>query len=675
MLLTTYESSRLLQPIPSEEDITMTKAELGGEDGKRMKKLIEELEAHVHTEMREDCFNYKSIKFVITTASRVYAQGQEKEKQRMGGLLGYFKSFKTDKDEHLDKINNALLNEIDRVSTFYSYEEIKMLSLSYDSIARLRDTVMSDLGVVKDLFESMELTLKTLFGLVIYIKKTLKDIKRAFNMYLTVMNCHQDKLFLEFVKEWFAVKNSTLRVLLEHEGMYKALYMAKFIQDLMEKEMSALLKKNKMDLNDCNIGVEAEEKTTVSFAEISALSEIEGLMGATRYLLNSVEDNMDYIHSTCLWHELRIPVTEFNDTAEMLLNTFEFYTNVAMTKDDYIQAKLRDSDEVDNYEEEPDKPSSDMLSLWMVILHTTFYFINYYGLYPVAYEQLYHFEGIGPTEAALCISITPIVATLLIIVYDWIYPRRGFRFIYIQSMITLIVGNLMYAASSMPNVNSLALCLIGRGLIGAGGVRVISKKYLAIFINDKFRQRYGSIFSLMGHLGKAVGPGISALLLLGAISANHTDRPSKEWIINKGNVFTIFCTCFWVVYFVVFLFLFKAQKKLQNKKIANLRKQAKLHASRYETLIEEMEGKELKKIIIESRKRTEEVSTLNRKTSDDQKQVFKATVSQLPTSPHLGTSPHSSEVFLQLHKGTLGITAPEFRPSPTIRRRKKTLLR
>jgi hypothetical protein len=670
-MLTSYGSARLVLPFPVEGESDEDNGDAGGDDESKMKKIVEDMEVHVLSDHKEDFFNYSAFKFEITKASRLYAHAQEKLKTKKRSIWSFLKNTKTDKEYLIEGINTSLLNEIDRISTYYTYEEVKLLSLSYDSIARMRSLTKTDLSLVKDLYESMEITLTMMLELVIYTNHTLKDIKRAFNTYLTVMNCHQDKAFTDFVKERIAKKDSTLRILLEHAGIFKALSMAKFCNALAENTISPIIKKLSSEGINSNIANQDDEAKVLPLETeyLENLSAIELLKNSTRVLLNSVEENLECVHSTCLWHEIGIPVTEYDDEMEMAQIAYGFFTDSSMTKDDYITAKLRDQDEVDNYEEEPDKPSSDMLSLWMVIFHTTFYIINYYGLYPVAYELLYHFDGVGPVEAALCISITPIAATFLIFIYDWLFPRKGFKFIYLSSIIVLVIGNLLYAMSNMPKIDSLALCLIGRALIGAGGVRMISKKYFAIFINDKFRRKYTTIFSLMGHIGKAVGPGISALLLLFTISANSTKEPDKYWVVNQGNVFTIFCTAFWVIYLVVFLFIFRSQKKLQDRKIANLKKQERLQAKKYESLIQEMKGKDLKKIIIEGRKRSEDQIPV--KDIDEQRPILKRSLSQLPPVHPIGLHPQSDTIFLQQHGGEINIDSPPgFHPSPAIKRSK-----
>ena len=642
-MLHTNESSRKLLVSLVEAETNYTRMELVGGDIDRMKKVIDELEEHVYVTMKQSFFDYKTIRFEVTKCIKLMACSDQ-EWENTPKWKKIMTSRDSPKEELMNRVHTTILNEIDRVSTFYEFEQVKLLSLSYDTIARLRDTVMEDMDLVRDLLDSMECTLSELFEIVIYVRKTVNDIETSLKDYMDRMKIAEDHTFLKFVRMKLSTPGSTFRTLLEHSGLYKAFYMAKFTQDVIEKEMNRAFEMLNVKRQDCEIGAEADEKLNMKGENINSLLEINRLLVITKCLLSAIDDHLPCIHSSCLWHNLNIQYTEYHDTIEMAQHTINFYTDVSLTKDDYIQAKLKEFEEVDNYEEESNRPSSDTLSLWIVILHTTFYIINYYGLYPVAFEQLHNFDSINDSNAAFCIAVTPAVATCLIFYYDWLYPRTGFRKVYAQSFVCLILGNLLYSLASMPAIGNLPVLLVGRALIGAGGVRIITRKYLVIFINDKFRQRYYGISCVLSHIGKALGPGISSLLLLAAPGRGSTQINDENYTVNRGNIFTIFCTGAWVLGFLAFLKLFRGQMKLLKKKTAQMNKQARLEAMRYQSVINKMAGKEIKRIVIESRKRNDGELEKHRK----------MTPRQLPPSA-FGLIANSQEMFIQLHHGTLGI--------------------
>lgn len=170
------------------------------------------------------------------------------------------------------------------------------------------------------------------------------------------------------------------------------------------------------------------------------------------------------------------------------------------------------------------------------------------------------------------------------------------------------------------------------------------EKYLVIFINDKFRQRYYGISFVLSHIGKALGPGIPSLLLLATPGRGSRQINVDHFIVNRCNIFTIFCTGAWALWFLAFLKLFRGQVKLLEKKTTQMNKQARLEAMRYQNVINKMVGKEIKRIVIESRK----------KNDDELEKQSKMTPRQLPPSASVIIA-NSHEMFIQLHNSTLGI--------------------
>lgn len=506
----------------------------------------------------------------------------------------------------------TLYEEMERVATFYSFESVKILSLSYDVLAKIQDLKMQDLEMVQEVLEeltdSMVLTLKVIF----FVEKNLVLIQEVFKEYLELFKgVDQTKTFKKFVKNELSVRKSPLRLLVEHMALYKgyttAMYMIRKIGPEIRKAqefIEGMEEDSEADFDEFRQGPLLYE-TREQMREIVDYSKKVNIMldNKTNYFM--LRDNS-------YWYGMGIKIVELNGVEELLARIDFFFHDRTMSKDDYIKASMKPYENAMeySYEAEPDQAAGDMLSLWIVLIHTMLYVTNYYGLFITAYIKFTHFPGINTEIASYFVALSPISAAVFIYYYEKAFSRLFFT-MHHQSLIILILANLLYFLSSIPSIDSLTMAIIARILYGAGGIRLVSKKYVALMVSKEFRNKYSLILALMGNLGKAIGPGISAVLIL--IIEKY---PMTSGVIRAENIFGLFFLGVWVVFYLILLYGFRSHMRLINRYILKIKKQANLETKKYNNLIQ-LEARQLRQIATEH-----EQGKLKRRESDHQNEVL-----------------------------------------------------
>jgi MFS family permease len=128
------------------------------------------------------------------------------------------------------------------------------------------------------------------------------------------------------------------------------------------------------------------------------------------------------------------------------------------------------------------------------------------------------------------------------------------------------------------------MLIVGRALIGAGGMRVMTKKYMALMLNEKFRSKYLLLFATMGHIGKSIGPGINAICCV--IIGKETEEDKQNSVFQLGNIFAFVCFVLWSF---IALFMgngFKLDKKYTQRKLVSIKKQARIEGRYFKELIQ-----------------------------------------------------------------------------------------
>lgn len=489
----------------------------------------------------------------------------------------------------MHRVHHALKYEIIRLCSFYSHEEIMLLSLAFDAISRLQDLQMDNLEMVMELFEITRLVSARVTGLSAYLTLTIGDfhgfISEAEEALPGYSSSSTNRAFLKIS---LSDRENSLRRLVEMEGLFKAYASLLFIKAKMDPEVKKLSIYRPCHLN---FHESSRQQRRISFV----MEECKQL----QTWLESQEDFFLQDH-TQYWKGLGLRLKDVGRAGSLLNRVEEFYENRSYSKDDFIAAPADPLDrDMQDYEEVEDKASPDLLSLWMVLLHITFYMTNYYGLYVTSYEKMKKL-GSSPSEyASFVAAITPVSASILIFLYDRCLTFE-IKTVYFMSYCYLIAGNLCYFFSTLPSTNSFILLFIGRVLIGAGGIGIVTKRYMAVMINDKYRDLYSTITLLLANIGKSLGPGAAGLIRL------VRDKQPDKSVWHDLLVFSLFCAIMWVGLFILWAILFRSQARLMTRRTLRMKKLAKVEAHYYAHLMG-MPKNEIQHLVELSRKRNNEL--------------------------------------------------------------------
>ncbi len=204
----------------------------------------------------------------------------------------------------------------------------------------------------------------------------------------------------------------------------------------------------------------------------------------------------------------------------------------------------------------------NMLDLWLVLLHTTLYFVNFYGFAMTAgsYTKSINIdEGIsGILQAA-----TPIAALLGGFLFNYITRHNTYLWQYYFALSLLITGNLLYylaETAKASTIGAVILLLLGRMLFGIGGSRLMTRKFLAINVQVWAQSKYSAIFVMVSSLGQTCGPGLSSILIY----------VPPRWIgptyLAEFNILAFVFIFIWTFIFLIFVIFFKGSDKKESAK-------------------------------------------------------------------------------------------------------------
>jgi len=471
----------------------------------------------------------------------------------------------------IKEFQEFLLIKLNQVAMYYSYEEVMMLSLSYDCLGKLRDLKVNDFEMVEELYEELNMVSNRIKKLMHFANSWSKNLQNLFHRYRELFpKIFSEDVFKKFCMTHFHERGNSLKKLIEREGLFKSFTTVIFTKTKIDPEVRKALQVLK----------HSELATSPEASEyLARLSKIKKLSSQVQAQLDELEPYFQD-PQVLYWKNIGFNFSDFSRLGILRYRIQEFFEDHGLSKDDYINAYLNPIDrERDDYEEvDATKPCTDMTSLWLVLFHTMVYMINYYGMYPTFFEQKAKLN-ISMNIAFFLLAVTPATAMVVINIYDkWF--KSDFKGPYYLSCGLLMIGNLLYYSSTIPHTATVATLVIGRMLLGAGGIRYFTRKYMALMINEKFRAKYTAIFFVISNVGKCIGPGISTLLLL---FGDVADGNSKY--IHDGNTFSLFCAVLWFIYFILIHFSFKRHRKLVETKIIKMKRLAKVEAKFYHDLL------------------------------------------------------------------------------------------
>ncbi|GBG74106.1 hypothetical protein CBR_g17817 [Chara braunii] len=188
----------------------------------------------------------------------------------------------------------------------------------------------------------------------------------------------------------------------------------------------------------------------------------------------------------------------------------------------------------------------DFLTLFLNLLNTFLYMVNYYIVLPTADKYAMQL-GADSTLCGVIIGSMALASLVSAVGYS-AWSNRSYFSPLVLSTIILVAGNFFYAIAL--DFDSVWLVLFGRLLCGLGGARAINRRYIADCVARKRRTAASAAFVSASALGMSVGPAVSGVMqmdvkLIGGWTFNFVTAPG--WVM---------CLC-WLIYFVVLWVGFK----------------------------------------------------------------------------------------------------------------------
>lgn len=204
------------------------------------------------------------------------------------------------------------------------------------------------------------------------------------------------------------------------------------------------------------------------------------------------------------------------------------------------------------------------LSAWLVLVHTMYYMLMYYGNSPTAskYSDALDFSS---SLSGIVQAATPLAAFLSTFHYRAIIGPQGYTKAYILSLICLVSGSFFYYIAKSFDSLGIPTLILGRVLIGYGGGRVITRNFVATIIKPKYRNLWSAYLVAFTALSITVGPGISSILSsIG--DQDYYGTEIREYTVFAW-VFTMVGIIFIIVFFTFYTDIPSSRKKKASRKI------------------------------------------------------------------------------------------------------------
>lgn len=173
----------------------------------------------------------------------------------------------------------------------------------------------------------------------------------------------------------------------------------------------------------------------------------------------------------------------------------------------------------------------------LMYIQTTCVLTSLYGFGITSYRYLNSMH-VNTGISGVLQAVTPVTAAFYTVFLNYMTKDRHYKSIMIFNLILVIGGHVSYFVAEVAKKSSdgLGIFLIGlgRALIGAGAGRMLSRKYLSVFIAYWAQSYYQFIFVTLSCIALCLGPGISSILeyaIPEEDDSNISDRVLKPWNI------------------------------------------------------------------------------------------------------------------------------------------------
>jgi len=449
-----------------------------------------------------------------------------------------------------DRIFADCHTEVRKCSEFLTLKIDEMLS---DLLLVMKIYYESDLPKDDQFMEQLFEIISRNTELMMFIQANVQTIKAVFNSRL---DAFERVTYRDFYKYVLEQKDKCFKAFLLHPSMILAHFLCSTIFNSFPEAFSDV---ENLQIVDQNYSKEDKLKealnerilinvNTGNYQQPSANSK------DIRKLLVFQEDFFKNRQNTLL-EKLEIPPEEYFNVEYFTAKSAKLLADRNLTLDQFLDLSKQYPKLIHSKAEVILKnPTYNQLDLWMVLLHTFIFIMNNYGLAMTSYLYARSLE-LDSSISGIIQACTPGGSFFFGFWINYWTKSNRYKIPYITVLTMLFVANLLYfLAETYTEENSskaLIMLIVGRVLMGMGGARLMTRKYVAINVQVWALTKYSAILTGITAVGMCFGPGISALI--------EFAKPSMigDAKLEIYNIFAFMFMFIWGVMIFIFLFLFK----------------------------------------------------------------------------------------------------------------------
>ena len=222
------------------------------------------------------------------------------------------------------------------------------------------------------------------------------------------------------------------------------------------------------------------------------------------------------------FNELKTKISELDSANNIIRSSLETWTyilkcNVQTVNNDYGETKKKNNkfNFIECIENEkllesltpqlnnPNvTPKTVLSNTWIIMLHSFIYLMNSLIIYPTNYLIL---ERIGYQSyiTGLVLAMTPLSSFLILPLFINNISFRYYKMAIFFAVLTLIFSNLLYVYSYF--FKSLFLMILSRLLLGLGGLRILTNRYITEELPSHLILFYSKVDFITVWLGHSCG--------------------------------------------------------------------------------------------------------------------------------------------------------------------------
>lgn len=209
----------------------------------------------------------------------------------------------------------------------------------------------------------------------------------------------------------------------------------------------------------------------------------------------------------------------------------------------------------------------DVFDLWLVLTHSFLFIANVYGL---AISSFLYAKalGIDAGTSGVIQAATPLASTMAGFVLNHVTKFKKYYWPQLICQLILILGNVFYFIAvkfynSENNLPSIIILVIGRMLLGVGGARLLTRKYVSLYVQPWALSKYSAIFVATSTAGVCMGPGLQAVLFY-----YSGEQFIGEIALTQFNILAFLFIFIWSLFAIITAIFFKGfdkEKALQTE--------------------------------------------------------------------------------------------------------------